>query len=180
MPTDPQALTQRAQLASVSRMATWRDLGAERPDLTQAGRALFYQHGVGLAFLATVRRDARPRLHPMCPLLTEDGLFAFIIPSPKQDDLRRDGAYAMHSFPCANNEDAFYIAGLATIVGIPSVRDALARQFVQERSQFPVMPPAPEDALFEFDIDSCLVTTTTGHGDPAPQHVIWREQQLAP
>ena len=161
-------------------MATWRDLGEERPDLTDAGRALFYQFGVGLAFLATVRRDARPRLHPMCPLLTEDGIFAFIIPSPKQGDLRRDGAYAMHSFPRLNNEDAFYVTGRARIVESPSLRELLARQFVQERSQFPVMPPAPEDALFEFGIDSCLVTRTTGHGDPAPQHVVWREQQLAP
>jgi hypothetical protein len=115
----------------------------------------------------------------MCPLLTEDGIFAFIIPSPKQGDLRRDGVYAMHSFPCPNNEDAFYVTGRAWLVGSPSVRDVLATQFVQERSQFPVMPPTPEDALFEFGIDSCLVTRTAGHGDPAPQHLIWREEQLA-
>ena len=46
----------------------------------------------------------------MCPLLHEAGLFAFIIPSPKQRDLRRDGRYALHSFPCEDNEDAFSLA----------------------------------------------------------------------
>jgi hypothetical protein len=29
--------------------------------------------------------------------------------------------------------------------------------------------------LFEFDIERCLYTKTTGHGDPAPRHTVWRE-----
>jgi len=163
-------------MAGLSPVATWRAFETERPDLADAGRALLYQHGVGLAFLATVSRDLRPRLHPICPLLTDDGLFAFIIPSPKRRDLYRDGTYALHSFPCPDNEDAFYLTGHAEIVADPNVRDMLGRQFVQERSQFPVMPPAPEDALFEFAIDGCLLTRTSGHGDPTPQHTIWHEQ----
>src|SRR3954449_11613870 len=72
-------------------MASWAELEAARPDLAAAGRALLYQVGVGLAFLGTVRRDGGPRLHPMCPLLTPDAMYAFIVPSPKQTDLRRDG-----------------------------------------------------------------------------------------
>jgi hypothetical protein len=149
----------------------------ERPDLAEAGHTLLYQHGVGLAFLATIRPDARPRLHPICPLLSDAGLFAFIIPSPKQGDLLRDGAYAMHSFPCPDNEDAFYIAGRARLVTSPDIQEVLARRFVQERSQFPVMSPAVDDALFDFDIDSCRLTRTTGHGDPRPQHRVWRERR---
>jgi hypothetical protein len=35
----------------------------------------------------------------MCPLLTEDGMYAFIVPSLKRQDLRRDGQFAMYSFP---------------------------------------------------------------------------------
>jgi hypothetical protein len=109
----------------------------------------------------------------MCPLLSAGGLFAFIIPSPKQRDLRRDGVYSMHSFPCPDNEDAFYLTGRANPVEDRGVRDTLARKFVDERSSFPVQPPAPEDTLFEFEIDTCLLTRTTGHGDPAPNHVVW-------
>jgi hypothetical protein len=109
----------------------------------------------------------------MCPLLTDDGMFAFIVPSPKQADLRSNGWYALHSFPCPDNEDAFYISGRARLIEDLSIRDTLGRQFVQERSQFPVMPPAEDDALFEFEFDSCLLTRTTGHGDPSPRHSIW-------
>lgn len=45
----------------------------------------------------------------MCPLLTDTGLYAFIVPTPKQKDLHRDGRYAMHSFPLDDKEDAFYL-----------------------------------------------------------------------
>jgi hypothetical protein len=110
----------------------------------------------------------------MCPLLTTDGVFGFIVPSPKQNDLRRDGRYAIHSFPCPDNEDAFYFTGAAHLVEDSSLRADLARQFVQERSEFPVTPPNDEDALFEFAIDTCLLTRTMGHGDPSPVHVVWR------
>jgi len=158
-------------------MATWNDLAQQQPQLADAGRALLYQHGVGLAFMATIRPDTRPRLHPMCPLLNDDGLFAFIIPSPKQRDLLRGGWYALHSFPCPDNEDAFYVTGKAQLVENGGVRDSLGRQFVKERSQFAVPSPAIDDALFRFDVDSCLLTTTAGHGDPAPKHTIWRQQR---
>jgi hypothetical protein len=154
-------------------VTTWNDFTQIRPEIAEAGRSLFYQHGVGLAFMATVRGDGRPRLHPICPVLNDDGLFAFIIPSPKQHDLRRDGIYVMHSFPCPDNEDAFSVAGAAHLVTDTALRDALGRQFVDERAQFSVPVPAADDALFEFDLDSCLLTRTSGHGDGAPDHTVW-------
>jgi hypothetical protein len=157
-------------------MASWSDLSRRSPDLASAGRALLYQHDVGLAFLATVRDDGRPRLHPMCPLLHDEGLFAFIIPSPKQADLRRDGWYALHSFPCPENEDAFSVSGTASLVDDRELREVLATQFVAERSHFGVPTPNDDDQLFSFDIDSCLLTRTTGHGDPSPVHTVWHEK----
>ena len=53
---------------SQRRVVTWGGFSLERPDLAEAGRGLLYQFGVGLAFLATVRRDGGPRVHPMCPI----------------------------------------------------------------------------------------------------------------
>ena len=85
----------------------WSEFSADSPDLADAGRRLLYQYGVGLAFLATTRPDSSPRVHPMCPLLTDSDLFAFIVPSPKRHDLHRDGRYALHSFAAEANEDAF-------------------------------------------------------------------------
>jgi hypothetical protein len=155
---------------------SWMDFKAQQPDLARQGAGLLYQYGVGLAFLGTVRADGGPRLHPMCPLLTDTGLYAFIVPSPKQRDLYRDGRYAMHSFPLDDNEDAFYLSGAARHVPHPQVRDLLAQQFADERSGSDpaIPPPGEEQQLFEFQVQAAMLTRTSGHGDPEPQHTIWR------
>jgi hypothetical protein len=155
-------------------MVSWGELGATRPDLETAGRALFYQFGVGLGFLATVRTDGGPRLHPMCPVLDEERLSAFIVPGPKRDDLHRDGRYAMHSFPADDNEDAFAITGTARHVTDRDARDTVAARFLAERKWSRAPDGFDAQELFVFDIETCLLTRTTGHGDPHPQHTVWR------
>ena len=156
------------------RVVTWGGFSLERPDLAEAGRGLLYQFGVGLAFLATVRRDGGPRVHPMCPVLTDDGLFAFIVPSPKRDDLVRDGRFAMHAFPADDNEDAFSLTGIAERQMDPGLREALTMRLLDERKQDAPAPGFEEQTLFGFLIDGCLLTRTVGHGDPAPVHTVWR------
>lgn len=151
----------------------WPAFCDARPDLAEAGRGLFYQFGVGLAFLATVRRDGGPRLNPVCPIITDQGLFAFIVPSPKRADLFRDGRYRLHSFPAAENEDAFMTNGLARHVSYHERRAPVEAQFTAERGGTLPMP-LDDQELFEFTIDSCVLTRTTGHGDPDPQHTVWR------
>jgi hypothetical protein len=153
---------------------TWGQLRGERPDLADAGRGLFYQFGVGLAFMATVRKDGGPRVHPMCPVITDDVLFAFIVPSPKREDLLRDGRYAMHAFPADDNEDAFSVTGIAEPRTDPRLRDAIAAIYLKERDLSVPPPGFAEQLLFEFLIDGCLLTRTTGHGDPAPVHTVWK------
>jgi hypothetical protein len=154
---------------------TWPELGVARPDLADAGRSLLYQFGgVGLAFLGTVRPDGGPRVHPMCPVLTDAGLFGLIIPSPKLDDLVRDGQYVLHSFPCPDNEDAFYLAGRAEVRDDADVRERVIRQFVGERSFEISLASLQEQGVVEFLVASCMLTRTTGHGDPDPKHTIWK------
>lgn len=135
---------------------------------------MLYQHGLGLAFLATIRPDSGPRLHPFCPLLTDEAMYGFIIPSPKQRDLRRDGRYAVHSFPTDHNEDAFCVTGRATVVEDGALRQVLGQQFVAERETVGVPLPADDDLLVTFAIDSCLLTRTSGFGDFSPRHAVWR------
>jgi hypothetical protein len=155
-------------------MTTWRAFQEQRPDLAGAGRDLLYQVGVGLAFLATVRPDGGPRLNPMCPVLADDRVFAFIVPGPKCRDLERDGRYAMHSFPCDDNEDAFMLTGDATRITDVELRRRLVAQFLGERSALTLTEADLADqTLFEFSVDRVLLTRTTGHGDPAPQHTVW-------
>jgi hypothetical protein len=157
---------------------SWTEFRMQQPDLAAAGRDLLYQFSVGLAFLSTVRRDGGPRLHPICPILTDLGMFALIIPSPKLDDLLRDGRYALHSYPTEDNEDAFYVTGRATRVEDPEIRGSLQRQFIEERPTIDL--PASEinrQTLVEFFVERCLLTRTTGHGDPNPRHEIWHLNQ---
>lgn len=156
-------------------MKTWPEFAALRPDLAEAGRALLYQFGVGLGFLATTRADGGPRVHPMCPIMTEVGMFAFIVPGPKQRDLRRDGRYALHSFPRPDDEDAFSCLGSVRVVADAAVRSGLSDVFVDERAALGVPAPSSEEIAFELLVDSCLLTRTTGHGDPHPVHQIWRD-----
>lgn len=160
-------------------MATWRDLTEERPDLAEAGRQLLYQFGVGLGFLATIRLDTGPRVHPICPIVHDDRLLAFIIPSPKLEDLRRDGRYSLHCFPPADDEDAFYVTGRARVLHDDALRAAVAQQFVAERAVFSVPPPEDDQALVELDLDTVLLTRTTGHGDLEPQHTVWKAGRSA-
>ena len=110
-------------------MVTWKEFAAAAPELAEAGRSLLTQFGVGLAFLATVRKDGAPRLHPVCPVLSNDRLFVLITPaSPKRHDLHRDGRYALQTFPQPKpGSDEFYAAGKAVLVEDAATRGAILR-----------------------------------------------------
>lgn len=155
-------------------MVEWAAFERRRPDLADAGRGLLYQFGVGLAFLATTGPDGAPRVHPMCPVLHDGGLFALITASPKREDLRRDGRFAMHSFPCEDNEDAFYVTGAARPEPDAALVDGAQARWLEERAMTEAPPGFLDQEVFAFDLHRCLVTRTTGHGDPSPRHTVWR------
>jgi hypothetical protein len=155
-------------------MLSWSEFGTVRPDLVEAGGGLLYQFGVGLAFLATVRLDGGPRVHPMCPILSEGGLYALLVPSPKRNDLLRDPRFSLHSFPCDDNEDAFYVTGEARPVEEALVRDAVIATYLAERRDLAMTSQDLRDQLlFAFEIETCLLSRTAGHGDPEARHVVW-------
>jgi hypothetical protein len=153
---------------------TWIEFARARPDLAEAGRELFYKFGVGLGYLATVRKDGAPRLHPVCPLIVEGGLYMLVIPSRKRDDLRRDGRCALHSFPTTSNEDAFALTGRASIRDDAALRQTIDAVFLAERDMRERPPGFDEQDLFELHIDTCLLTRTKGHGDWEPRHTFWK------
>jgi hypothetical protein len=110
-------------------MVTWKEFAGAAPELAQAGRSLLNQFGVGLAFLATVRTDGAPRLHPVCPVLSDDRLFVLITPaSPKRQDLLRGGRYALQTFPQPKaGSDEFYVTGKAVVVDDQAIHSAILR-----------------------------------------------------
>ena len=110
-------------------MVTWAEFAAADPKLAEAGRSLLFQFDVGLAFLATVRKDGAPRLHPVCPVLSNDRLYVLITPdSPKKRDLVRDGRYALQTFPQPKpGSDEFCVTGRAHLVEDSATRTSIFR-----------------------------------------------------
>ena len=151
-------------------MVTWKEFAAAEPDLAESGRSLLFQFNVGLAFLATVRSDGAPRLHPVCPVFSDDRLFVLITPlSPKRRDLLRDGRYALQSFPQPKaGSDEFFIAGRAVLLD-----DATARANVLRDAAH--MADASETA-FELWIDRVMHTRWEHVLTPQmrPVHKKWR------
>lgn len=146
-------------------MSRWCDLERDEPELGTAGRQLLYQFGPGLAFLATVRPDGGPRMHPICPVIAEGGLYAFIVESPKLGDLRRDGRYALHTFPPEHTDDEFYLTGAVTEISDRELRTSVASACLHSISG--------DDALFEFHIARCLHAKYRERGAFPPTYTRW-------
>jgi hypothetical protein len=160
-------------------MLTWNAFAALRPDLAAQGRAMFYEHGIGLGFLATVRTDGGPRVHPICPILTDSGLYGFIVRGPKLSDLHRDPRYSLHSetFGPPNHDDAFAVTGVAQWVEDDDLRRVLTRQFLAERQLSEPWPGFDQQELIEFTFDRCLLTLTQARAGFSDGHTVWREER---
>ena len=170
-------LSSGIQSGILCEMHSWGDFAAARPDLAAKGRSLLYMPGrIGLGFLATTREDGGPRVHPICPLLTDDGLYAFIVPGPKLEDLHRDGRYALHrgAFPPPHHDDAFYVTGTAVLVEDPVLRGTLTNLFLVEHDLVIPWDGFEDQDLFELRFDRCLLTLTEPEGDFPAGHTLWR------
>lgn len=160
-------------------MASWPEFAAASPRLAGAIRQLVHQYGPGLGYLATIRADGGPRVHPVSPVITDEGLFCFVIDSPKRRDLERDGRYALHAYPPEDSDDEAYLSGHAT-----PVTDAARVERLAE-----IMRAAPQVdwRLFEFTVEVAMVARHGPHDagvrvaerghDRTTQ--IWRDQTLS-
>ena len=73
---------------------SWSKLESQAPDIATFAKARL--HGK-VAYLATIRKDGSPRLHPFTPMIGEGHFFVFMeSTSPKRNDLLRDARYAVH------------------------------------------------------------------------------------
>lgn len=137
-------------------MATWSEFAEMAPEMAERG---FRQLSIPLAYLATVRKDGSPRLHPLSPIFANGRLFVAIqATSPRKHDLARDGRYSLHALPpdLAEHYDEFEfnVTGRAALVA-----DAGTRAMVSEAELARSRPPIKsDDWLFELSIESALTT----------------------
>lgn len=133
---------------------SWNTLETADPELAAFGAERFAS---GVAYLATVRGDGAPRVHPVTPIIGAGHLFLFMEPtSPKGHDLQRDGRYAMH---CSVEDSSgaggeFFIAGRARLVEDPALR-----QIATNASRF---TPADRYILFELSLEHASSTIYDG------------------
>ncbi|HMK12679.1 MAG TPA: pyridoxamine 5'-phosphate oxidase family protein [Acidimicrobiales bacterium] len=148
---------------------SWADLESAMPEMAAAGRALLYKHGVGLGYLATIRPNGGPRLHPFCPIVAVGGLYGFINHhSPKGKDLLRDGRYAVHAFPNGENDDEFAVDGRAAVVHDAAVAEAV-------RATYGATYQTPsEETLFELRIERALLALYDAQSTWPPAYTTWR------
>ncbi|HZU73683.1 MAG TPA: hypothetical protein VE990_13015 [Acidimicrobiales bacterium] len=152
----------------------WSELTEQRPDLEAMARSMFYEHGLGLGFLATVRADGGPRVHPICPILAGN-LYAFIVPGPKLGDLRRDPRYALHSetFPPPRHDDGAYLTGTVEELDDPSLRERLTAQILAERQLSQPWPGFDREPMLELHVDRLLITLTQARDGLPAGHTVW-------
>jgi hypothetical protein len=156
-------------------MITWTEFERQQPALAEAGRRQLYQVGIGLAFLATVRPNGGPRVHPVCPVISPAGLHLLIVADPKQADLRRDGRYALHSETCPppRQDDGFALTGRARETTDPEIDRIVRGQVLAER-EGKVWPGFDEEVIFELGIERCLLMLTQAEGAFPTGPTIWK------
>ena len=155
-------------------MATWNEFADSAQQLAAFGLKLLNQYGA--AFLATLRKDGSPRLHPVVPIIAQGKLFVFC-GGPKVCDLRRDGRYVLHAL-IDRDDSEFFVAGRANFVN----DDRTMRGAVALAAPYKV-PDDPADRthqLFHFEIEHAHGTEWfhPGQPDTRPTHTDWSSRDL--
>ena len=140
---------------NVSKLLTWEEFAALQPEMAEFGlKRLEYR----VMYLATVRKNGSPRIHPFTPFVASGHLFAFMEPtSPKGLDLQRNGLYAIHSLVTDMNgtNGEFAIAGRAQLV-----TDSATRELAVKGCPY---SPKIRYVLFEFKLEECMTNTYLGN-----------------
>lgn len=142
----------------------WSAFAAAAPRLEAFGRARLERR---VAYLATIRADGAPRVHPVSPFIGDGCLHLYMEPgSPKAADLRRDARYALH---CGVEDDSggggeFYVTGRAQ-----EVLDEPTRATALAAARAAGYRPAERHVWFELTVARILATTY----DNGPKRERW-------
>jgi hypothetical protein len=153
-------------------MASWREFAAAEPEMAALGAQLISNKTFQVAYLATLRKDGGPRVHPVCPVLTSDHIYLAIGPeSPKLADLRRDGRYMLHAMP-GKDDAEFNIRGRAT-----EANDAGTHAEVEQAASSVGLNVMPREVIFRLDIEQAATTYWEHVGQPntRPIRRRWRD-----
>ncbi len=138
---------------------SWKEFERCAPKMAALG---FKRLNRKVAYLAAIRKDGSPRLHPVTPFIGNGMLFIFTEPSsPKIRDLRRDGRYSLHcSVDKKEGEPLieFLVSGTAQVISDADVR----RQAAEGIAASPVV--TNDYVMFEFRVDHALLVEYDDEG----------------
>lgn len=138
-------------------MTSWAEFAQQAPEIAAFGKSRF---GSEVAYLATIRADGGPRVHPVTPIIG-DQLFLFMEPaSPKGKDLQRDARYALHCSVENQNggEGEFYVRGQGTFTDDPLMRELATKASSYKPQDFYI--------LFVFTVEfACMSRYVNGKRD---------------
>jgi pyridoxamine 5'-phosphate oxidase-like protein len=138
-------------------MPTWQEFAATAPGLAEFA---FERLNRRQAYLATLKPDGGPRVHPVSPFVGSGHLYVYMAPtSPKVRDLGRDGRYALHG-TVENNDGGggeLSLSGRARLI-----TDGIGREAAFEAARAAGYTPQAQYVVFELEIDRVLATTYPG------------------
>ena len=124
---------------------SWAEFEAAAPEIADYGRQRLDGK---VAYLATVRDDQKPRLHPVTPIIGAGSCFLFVEPStPKAKDLLDIGWYSLH---CAMSDSSGSSGEFVLNGRVRFVEAQAAREVAESVSSY---RPAARALLFELSID---------------------------
>ena len=144
---------------------SWRVFADAAPGLAAFGAERLHDQ---VAYLATLKPDGSPRLHPVRPVVTGGHLFVFMeTTSPKVRDLARDGRYALHG--TATSEQPWDLVEFAVEGAAQRLDDRAARATANAGSVF---PRDEHFLLFELGVEAAMSTIYRADGRPHRER--WR------
>ena len=143
---------------------SWQALSDAAPELAAFGHERLHDQ---VAYLATVRADGSPRVHPVRPVVTADRLFVFTeATSPKVRDLEHDGRYALH---CTATSDQPWDLREFAVDGVARrVTDDETRRIANAGSAFP-----RDERFLLFELDVSAASSTVYGNDGRPHRERW-------
>jgi hypothetical protein len=135
-------------------MSRWNEFAEQASDLAAFGKERLT---ISPAYLATIRDDGAPRVHPVSPIIGAGGLFVFMEPtSPKGRDLRARHRYALHSgVPDMHGSGGeFFVSGRGSLVNDPDLRAVACEAAAYQ--------PEERYILFELEVSEAR---SNGYGD---------------
>jgi hypothetical protein len=144
---------------------SWQALVSAEPELATFGAQRLHDQ---VAYLATVRADGSPRLHPVRPVLADGRLFVFTeAASPKVVDLARDGRFALHC--TATGAEPWDLHEFVVEGSARRVEDSRTRELANASS---ALPRGDRFVLYELDVVAAM---STSYGiDGRPHRERWR------